>query len=228
MNTILSLVCLSCICVTATDAFGQETYPEPVNTQAAGEHPPSPQEMLALFELPEGFRVTSAGPVLGEGSAVFFGQATVFVVHLLQNLWPPVSVEILDAAFAFECRDACFQRVHSFLIEVHVSPVIADAGDAALFVVRKPDAETVEFGFMNHAGTFRPPSATLSHRRLHLTKLLPKVVLLLCILHGFLKNRDRCRKFHDLHQREWDAPEMNTTATRPARSRACPRLNLGG
>ncbi|MCA9051318.1 MAG: hypothetical protein KDA89_21420, partial [Planctomycetaceae bacterium] len=33
-------------------------FPEPVNTQAAGEHPPTPQEMLSLFELPEGFSVS--------------------------------------------------------------------------------------------------------------------------------------------------------------------------
>ena len=32
------------------------------------------------------------------------------------------------------------------------------------------------------------------------TKLFPKIVLLLCFLHGFLKIRDRCRKYHDLHQ----------------------------
>ena len=36
------------------------------------------------------------------------------------------------------------------------------------------------------------------------TKLFPKIVLLLCFLHGFLKIRDRCRKYHDLHQRVWD------------------------
>ncbi|HIE99555.1 MAG TPA: cytochrome C, partial [Fuerstia sp.] len=35
-----------------------DDFPDPVNTQAAGEHPPSPQEMLELFELPPGFNVT--------------------------------------------------------------------------------------------------------------------------------------------------------------------------
>lgn len=35
-----------------------DDFPEIVNTQAAGEHPPSPREMLDLFELPEGFNVT--------------------------------------------------------------------------------------------------------------------------------------------------------------------------
>lgn len=35
-----------------------DDFPEPVNTQASGEHPPSPQEMLELFELPPGFKVT--------------------------------------------------------------------------------------------------------------------------------------------------------------------------
>lgn len=38
-------------------ASAQE-FPPPVNTQAAGEHPPTPQEMLHYFELPEGFHVT--------------------------------------------------------------------------------------------------------------------------------------------------------------------------
>ena len=33
-------------------------FPNPINTQAAGEHPPSPQEMLERFELPPGFNVT--------------------------------------------------------------------------------------------------------------------------------------------------------------------------
>lgn len=35
-----------------------DDFPKPVNTQAEGEHPPSPREMLGLFELPEGFHVT--------------------------------------------------------------------------------------------------------------------------------------------------------------------------
>ncbi|MFY9254631.1 MAG: PVC-type heme-binding CxxCH protein [Fuerstiella sp.] len=43
----------SCGFTSANDEF-----PTPVNTQAAGEHPPSPQEMLELFELPPGFKVT--------------------------------------------------------------------------------------------------------------------------------------------------------------------------
>ena len=33
-------------------------FPPPVNTQAAGEHPPRPEEMPELFDLPPGFRVT--------------------------------------------------------------------------------------------------------------------------------------------------------------------------
>ncbi|MEZ6042221.1 MAG: c-type cytochrome [Planctomycetaceae bacterium] len=32
-------------------------FPVPINTQAPGEHPPSPREMLKLFEVPEGFVV---------------------------------------------------------------------------------------------------------------------------------------------------------------------------
>lgn len=39
-------------------AIAQEDFPAPVNTQAKGEHPPSPREMLDLFELPAGFNVT--------------------------------------------------------------------------------------------------------------------------------------------------------------------------
>ncbi|MCA9084969.1 MAG: hypothetical protein KDA81_12985, partial [Planctomycetaceae bacterium] len=35
-----------------------DDFPEPVNTQAPGEHPPSPVEMLSLIDLPEGFQVT--------------------------------------------------------------------------------------------------------------------------------------------------------------------------
>ena len=43
-------------------------------------------------------------------------------------------------------------------------------------------------------------------------KLFPKVVLLLCFLHGFLKIRDRRRKSHDLHQRVWDVYRAESAA----------------
>lgn len=39
-------------------SLANDTFPMIRNTQAAGEHPPSPREMLDLFELPEGFKVT--------------------------------------------------------------------------------------------------------------------------------------------------------------------------
>lgn len=32
----------------------------------------------------------------------------------------------------------------------------------------------------------------------------PRIAVVLCFLHGFLKIRDRCRKAHDLHRRVWD------------------------
>ncbi len=34
--------------------------------------------------------------------------------------------------------------------------------------------------------------------------LFPRVTVVLCFLHGFLKVRDRCRKAHELHRRVWD------------------------
>ena len=34
--------------------------------------------------------------------------------------------------------------------------------------------------------------------------LFPKVVLILCFLHGFLKIRDRCRKAFELHRKVWE------------------------
>jgi len=40
--------------------------------------------------------------------------------------------------------------------------------------------------------------------------LFPKVVLVLCFLHGFLKIRDRCRKEHGLHERVWDVYRAET------------------
>jgi hypothetical protein len=40
--------------------------------------------------------------------------------------------------------------------------------------------------------------------------LFPKVVLVLCFLHGFLKIRDRCRKDHSLHERVWDVYRAET------------------
>lgn len=39
------------------DAFADD-FPDPINSQASGEHPPAPGEMPGLFELPDGFRVT--------------------------------------------------------------------------------------------------------------------------------------------------------------------------
>ncbi len=35
-------------------------------------------------------------------------------------------------------------------------------------------------------------------------KLFPRIAVVLCFLHGFLKIRDRCRKAHDLHRRVWE------------------------
>src|SRR3954465_10613425 len=32
----------------------------------------------------------------------------------------------------------------------------------------------------------------------------PRIAVVLCFLHGFLKVRDRCRKAHDLHRRVWE------------------------
>ena len=40
----------------ASAADGDD-FPQPVNTQAAGEHPPSPEEMVELIKVPEGFQV---------------------------------------------------------------------------------------------------------------------------------------------------------------------------
>jgi hypothetical protein len=34
--------------------------------------------------------------------------------------------------------------------------------------------------------------------------LFPRIAVVLCFLHGFLKIRDRCRKAHELHRRVWD------------------------
>ena len=34
--------------------------------------------------------------------------------------------------------------------------------------------------------------------------LFSTITVILCFLHGFLKIRDRCRKYHDLHRRVWD------------------------
>lgn len=43
-----------------------------------------------------------------------------------------------------------------------------------------------------------------------IVSLFPKVVLVLCFLHGFLKIRDRCRKDHGLHERVWDVYRAET------------------
>jgi len=40
----------------------------------------------------------------------------------------------------------------------------------------------------------------------------PRIVVILCFLHGFLKIRDRCRKEHDLHARIWDVYRAATGA----------------
>ncbi|MEZ6059745.1 MAG: hypothetical protein R3C19_05230 [Planctomycetaceae bacterium] len=48
----------ACLLFTFNVTVHADDFPEPVNTQAPGEHPPSPKEMLDLFELPDGFNVT--------------------------------------------------------------------------------------------------------------------------------------------------------------------------
>ena len=57
VNSFLLKLFPVCVLALATVLRADE-FPEPVNTQAAGEHPPSPKEMLELFELPPGFKVT--------------------------------------------------------------------------------------------------------------------------------------------------------------------------
>ena len=52
------LLCWSIIVLCPIFAMAADDFPDPFNTQAAGEHPPAPREMLELFELPEGFQVT--------------------------------------------------------------------------------------------------------------------------------------------------------------------------
>jgi hypothetical protein len=42
--------------------------------------------------------------------------------------------------------------------------------------------------------------------------LFPKIALILCFLHGFLKIRDRCRKARELHGRIWEAYRAPTAA----------------
>jgi hypothetical protein len=41
----------------------------------------------------------------------------------------------------------------------------------------------------------------------------PRVAVILCFLHGFLKIRNRCRKNRDLHQQVWDVYRADTAAT---------------
>jgi putative membrane-bound dehydrogenase-like protein len=55
------VLCFLCVPATAPQQEQLKSageFPKPVNTQAAGEHPPSPEEMLQLIELPDGFNVT--------------------------------------------------------------------------------------------------------------------------------------------------------------------------
>lgn len=58
-----SVVC-RCVCLgilltaVACAPVVADEFPQPVNTQAPGEGPPTPQEMLPLFDLPDGFSVT--------------------------------------------------------------------------------------------------------------------------------------------------------------------------
>ncbi len=40
----------------------------------------------------------------------------------------------------------------------------------------------------------------------------PRIAVVLCFLHGFLKVRDRCRKAHELHRRIWDVYRAATAA----------------
>ena len=56
--SVLASVFVLLLSIPTADAQEFDTFPKIRNTQAEGEHPPSPREMLDLFELPEGFKVT--------------------------------------------------------------------------------------------------------------------------------------------------------------------------
>lgn len=56
-KTNVALIGLGLVIALCTTAIADD-FPKPVNTQKEGEHPPSPREMLDLFELPDGFNVT--------------------------------------------------------------------------------------------------------------------------------------------------------------------------
>lgn len=52
------LLLISVLAFVVAPVLGDDDFPKIRNTQAAGEHPPSPTEMLDLFQLPPGFKVT--------------------------------------------------------------------------------------------------------------------------------------------------------------------------
>ncbi|MEM7474282.1 MAG: PVC-type heme-binding CxxCH protein [Planctomycetota bacterium] len=55
------LACLCCVVLLTGISAGQEdpqAFPHAINTQAEGEHPPTPLESLAMMDLPQGFHAT--------------------------------------------------------------------------------------------------------------------------------------------------------------------------
>lgn len=59
--SVAAVVCLSSLLAGVFENDGTasaDDFPAPVNTQAPGEHPPLPEDMPALFDMPEGFQVT--------------------------------------------------------------------------------------------------------------------------------------------------------------------------
>lgn len=55
----LRRICLTLLLVSGVPCLSRaDDFPPPVNTQAAGEGPPAPEDMLPLFDLPDGFHAT--------------------------------------------------------------------------------------------------------------------------------------------------------------------------
>ena len=90
------------------DQASTSEFPEVFNTEAAGQHPPSPEEMVGLIEVPKGFQVTlfAAEPQVQQPICMDFDeQGRLWVAENYSYSGGPYETKLRDRVVVFEDTD---------------------------------------------------------------------------------------------------------------------------
>ena len=101
------IVLLVAFCLMSA-SLAQDKFPDVFNTQAAGEHPPSPEEMLRLIELPEGFNATlyAAEPDVRQPIAMDFDdRGRLWVAENYSYSGGPYETKLRDRVIVLEDKN---------------------------------------------------------------------------------------------------------------------------